>query len=168
MLSLQTESREATWDDESYILIIRYAGTEWMMQAEFSPELKDAVMAVDVMAEDRNEQINAILGPCRILKVVDLRTLALPQEELDRWIGKTGKDLLDAGWEYNGYHSDETGIHVCMVNGEFQYRIAFAEEMKMTGSFGDQPENMPSAVITGVTFDGKSYNFNEKAFFAEP
>ena len=168
VLSLRTESRESSWDDNNYTLFFKYAGTEWMVNASFSKELNDAVSAVDFMAEDRAEQINAILGPCEITTVIDLSTLAMPRDELDQWIGKTGQDLLDAGWEYNGYHSDETGIHICMVNGEFQYLVSFAEEMETTQVFGEQPKNMASAAVTGIVFDGKSYNFNEEDHITQP
>lgn len=168
VLSLRTESRESSWDEDNYTLIFKYAGTEWLVNAKFSKELSDAVRAVDFMAKDRDEQIKAIIGPCEITTVLDLKTLAAPQDELDQWIGKTGQDLLDAGWEYNGYHSDETGIHICMVHGEFQYQISFAEELTMTQVFGEQPENMVSATVTGIEFDGKSYNFNEGDYITQP
>jgi hypothetical protein len=168
VLSLRTESKDSTWDDNNYTLFFKYAGTEWLVNAAFSKELNDAISAVDFMAEDRDDQINSILGPCGITTVIDLKTLAMPQDELNQWIGKTGQDLLDAGWEYNGYHSDETGIHIHMVNGEFQYQISFAEELAMTQVFGEQPENMVSSTVTGIVFDGKSYNFNEGDYITQP
>ena len=168
VLSLRTESRESSWDENNYTLIFRYAGTEWLVNAAFTKELNDAVHAVDFMAEDRNDQISAIIGPCEITTVIDLSSLAMSGDELDQWIGKTGQDLLDAGWEYNGYHSDENGIHICMVSGEFQYEILFAEEMEMTQVFGEQPENMASATVTGILFDGKSYHFNESDYITQP
>ena len=164
VLSLETHSRESSWNKKSYTYIFDYAGTQWLVKAAFSKELNDAVSAVDFRAEDRQKQINAILGPCEIQNVIDLRSLALPQEELDQWIGKTGQELLDAGWVYNGYYSDGRGVRICMVNGGFQYQVAFAEELVMTQVFGEQPENMPTAAISGIVFDGKSYNFNESDY----
>lgn len=167
VLSLETDSRESSWDEHSYVYIFRYAGTEWLVRAPFSKELNAAVGAVDYLAEDRKEQINAIIGPCEITTVIDLRTLAIPQDELDQWIGKTGQDLLDAGWEYNGYHSDETGLHICMVNEDFQYLVSFAEELAMTQVFGEQPGNMAIATVNGIVFDGKSYRFDETKYVSD-
>ena len=166
VLTLNTESKETSWNGQDYFLIFRYAGTEWLVRADVSPEQNDAAFSVDYSAEDREEQILSILGACEIQAVIDVGTLALPQEELDQWIGKTGQDLLDAGWEYNGYHSDENGIRVCMVGGDFQYLVSFEEEMITTQVFGEQPENMASATIAGITFDGKSYNFNEENYIS--
>ena len=167
VLSIETDSRESTWDEHSYIYIFRHDGTEWLVKAAFSKELNDAVSAVDYLAEDRKEQINAIIGPCEITTVIDLRTLAIPQDELDHWTGKTGQNLLDAGWEYNGYHSDETGLHICMVNGDFQYLVSFTEKLTMTQAFGEQPENMATATVAGIAFDGKSYHFDETKYVSD-
>ncbi len=55
-----------------------------------------------------------------------------------------------------------------MVNGEFQYQISFAEELAMPQVFGEQPENMVSSTVTGIVFDGKSYNFNEGDYITQP
>ena len=55
----------------------------------------------------------------------------------------------------------ENGIRVYMVNGDFQYLISFAEELITTQVFGEQPENLATSTITGMTFDSKSYHFNE-------
>lgn len=158
VLGLETDSRESTWDDARYILFFDYGGTQWFVTAEFSKELKDAIWAVDFFADDRAEQINAILGPCRIISAVDLSTLALPQAELDQWIGKTGRQLLDAGWEYNGFRYGDDGLRVNMVNGRFEYLISFREKLQAPMSFDDQPD-FADAVISGVAFGGKSYHF---------
>ena len=167
VLSLKTESRESSWNGDRYFFIFRYAGTEWLVLAAVSEEQYNAAAAVDFRAEDREAQLAAILGPCEIQSVTDLCTLAMPQEEQDQWIGKTGQDLLDAGWEYNGYHSDENGIRVYMVNGDFQYLVSFAEELVTSQVFGEQPENLPAATVAEMTFDGKSYNFNEADYAAQ-
>ena len=164
VLSLESSDRESTWDDEHYCYIFHYAGTQWMVIAKLSKEQSDAIAAVDYLAEDRDEQIRTILGPCEILAVYNLAEMALSQEDLDQWIGKTGQEMLDAGWVYNGYHSDETGIHVILVWDKFEYCVSFAEELVMGQTFGEMPENFSTATVTGFTFEGKSYNFSEMDF----
>ena len=166
VLSLDTDGSEASWDDQYYIYIFDYAGTQWLIRAKFSPELNEAVGNVDFMADDRREQINAILAPCEIDLVLDLSTLAMPREELDQWIGKTGQEMLDAGFEYNGYTQDEKGVRVNMVYGDFQYAVTFAEALEMAQGFGEMPGNLGEATVAGIAFGGKSYNFNEMNYVA--
>lgn len=166
VLSLDTDGSEATWNDEYYIYIINYAGTQWLIRAQFSEALNEAVRNVDFMADDRREQINAILAPCEIVQVIDLSTLAMPREELDQWIGKTGQEMLDAGFDYNGYTQDENGVRVNMVYGDFQYAVTFAEALEMAQGFGEMPGNLGEATVAGIKFSGKSYNFDEMDYIA--
>lgn len=162
VFALETGGMErGTVGADRYYAVFEYGGTTWFVSAPLSEEQFRQILDVDIFEEDWEAKQLAVLAPCVIDQVIDLRTLALPQEELDRWIGKTGQDLLDAGWEYNSYHSDESGIHVCMVNGDFEYLVSFAEELKQGQVYGDQPENMPSATITGMVFSGKSFHFDE-------
>ncbi len=166
VLSLDTDGSEASWDDQYYTYIFDYAGTQWLIRAQFSKALNEAIGKVDFMADDRREQINAILAPCEIDLVLDLSTLALPREELDQWIGRTGQEMLDDGWEYNGYTRDEKGVRVYMVYGDFQYAVTFAEELEMSQGYGEMPGNLGEATVAGIAFGGKSYNFNEMDYVA--
>lgn len=166
VLALDTDGSEATWNDQSYIYIIDYAGTQWLIRAEFSRALSDAIRDVDFMADDRQAQVNAILAPCKIDLVIDLSTLALSPEALAAWIGKTGQDMLDAGWEYNGYSRDESGVRVNMVDGDFQYKVSFAEALEMSQAFGEMPGNLGEATVSDIVFGGKSYHFNEMDYCA--
>ena len=161
--SLETGDSEATWDDEKYVYIFSYAGTKWMVTAAFSKELEDAIRNVDFMADDREAQIDAILAPCEIISVVDLASLAIPQEELDQWIGKTGQDLLDAGWEYNGYTYDGDSMGINMINGRIEYLVSFKGGIEAPASFDEEPD-YKDAVISGIRFRGNSFHFFDEEY----
>ena len=120
---------------------------------------------MDFFADDREEQINAILSPLEIISLVDLKTLALSQEELDQWIGKTGQDMLDAGWEYNGYRYSDDGS-ICMVNGRFQYLVSFKEALAAPASFDEEPD-YAGLTVSGVTFDDISWHFFDEDYAAQ-
>ena len=161
--SLETQDSEATWDDEKYVYIFSYAGTKWMVTAAFSKELEDAIRNVDFMADDREEQIDAILAPCEIISVIDLATLAISQEELDQWIGKTGQALLDAGWEYNGYTYDNDALGINMINGRIEYLVSFEGGIEAPASYDEEPD-YKDAVIAGIRFRGNSYHFFDEEY----
>ena len=166
VLSLETDGSEATWDDKQYTYIFGYAGTKWLVTADFSRELSDAIMDVDFMADDRQAQVDAILGPCAITSVVDLATLAIPQAELDEWIGKTGQALLDAGWEYNGYTYGGDALRINMINGRIEYLVSFEGGIEAPASYDDEPDYV-GATISGIQFYGNSYHFFDEEYSEE-
>ena len=159
VLALETDGMErGTNGMDQYYLAFRYGGRYWMVTAGFSEELFRKLMNIDIFADDRKEQELAILGPCEIQSAVDLATRALPQEELDKWIGRTGGEMLEAGWEINGYTYEREGIRINMINGRFQYLVAFAEEIEVPQSFGDAPD-IADRTISGIRFAGHSYHY---------
>lgn len=161
VLALNPGNNEATWNDEKYTYIFEYGGKWWMVNAAFSEELKNELAAVDVFEDDWQEKKNAILAPCEITEVVDLTAQAIPQEELDQWIGKTGKEMLDAGWEYDGYSSlreDEALLN--MINGKFSYKVTFTGKIGVPANEGEMP-NLDEAAVAGIQFSGISYHFSE-------
>ena len=91
VLDLETGDWETAYGDGSFAMVFTYAGKYWYVKAEVPQEVLDAYGAVDYLAEDRIEQEKAIIGSCEIASVTDLSTLAIPQEELDLWVGRTGQ-----------------------------------------------------------------------------
>ena len=157
VLALETGDWETAYGDGSFAMVFTYAGKYWYVKAEVPQEALDAYGAVDYMAEDRTAQQTAAIGSYEISSVTDLSTLAIPQEELDRWVGRTGQDMLDAGWENNGYTEREDGLFVIMVNGDFQYLVSF-EGLELTED--SELPDFADAVINSVQFGGKSWNFS--------
>ena len=110
------------------------------------------------MADDYSEKSHALIDPLEITNVVDIGTLAAPQEELDKWIGRTIQDMLDAGWEQIGYESDGKGLSVHMVSGDFQYNVGLDDSVK-TPEWGEEL-NPGDAKIVSITFGGPSFSFD--------
>ncbi len=163
VLALEASGHESAWDDEHYQYIFDYAGTKWAVTADFSKELCDALGDVDFFADDREAQINAILGPCEITSIVDIETLALPRDELESWIGRTGQALLDAGWEYNGYTRTGDALRFNMIDGRIEYLVSFEgvdeapDDYEDTSAFAD-------ATIADIEFGGNSYHFFDSEY----
>ena len=139
-----------------YVVNFEYGGKYWLAKADLPAEKLAELDALDVMDDDYRAKVRGVVGPLEIT-LVDLSTLALPQEELDQWIGKTGQDMLDAGWEENGYESDGKDLFIHMINGNFQYNVSFGDAVKLPE--GDEPIAYAGAKIVSVTFAGPSYHF---------
>ena len=67
------------------------------------------------------------------------------------------QDMLDAGWEENGFESDGKDLFIHMINGNFQYNVSFGDAVKLPE--GDEPIAYAGAKIVSVTFAGPSYHF---------
>lgn len=159
-LSVMADALEATtgysmtgWDDAHYVYVYESEGVPYRAVADFSQELCEQLEAIDFFDEERDAKIADLLGPLPLVIMEDLSRYYPPQEELDAWIGKTGRDLLNAGFEQWGYYFDEETTEFDMVSGLFEYRISFQEILKE----GSDPENafyqltVKDIEITGVS-----------------
>ena len=101
-----------------------------------------------------DEQEQAILNPIAIDSIENLTEQIPAQAELDKLVGKTGKDLLDEGWSCGGYNLDD--MEFWMSKDPFSYSVIF-------DSNGDKPENtddfdaeeaIQSYTVKSVTYQG--------------
>ena len=148
-----------TAGDGYYYIAFKYAGKYWMVTAPFTDEQFQQLMAIDVFADDRDEQELAILGPIPVESAVDLETLAMTDEEEAAWIGLTGQALLDAGWEPEGFAYAEDGTAcMSMVWGKFRYWVYFEGGIDQPANWDEMPDFV-NKIITGFGFEGQSWHY---------
>lgn len=158
ILALNPGESQSSWGDGQFAMAFEYGGKYWLVKASAPEEVLKAYESVDFFDEERDAKQAAVIGECAIESVTDLETLALSREELDQWTGKSGQDMLDAGWELNGWHSEGKGLLVIMVNGSFQYNVSFGDTVE-TPEWGGELK-MEEGVVDSITFAGPSYNFS--------
>ena len=89
-----------------------------------SEKTMDALFALEWDAPDRDKQERELLGPIVIDKIENLSEQIPPQSELDKLIGKTGKELLADGWMTSGCYDLEEMVFG-MDKGMFSYDVSF-------------------------------------------
>ena len=89
-----------------------------------SEKTMDALFALEWDAPDRDKQERELLGPIVIDIIENLSEQIPPQSELDKLIGKTGKELLADGWMTSGCYDLEEMVFG-MDKGMFSYDVSF-------------------------------------------
>ena len=159
-VSVMADALEATtgysmswWDASHFVYVYENDGIPYRAVADFSEELCEQLEAIDFFDEDRDAKIAELLGPLPLAVSENLSLYYPSEDELNSWIGKSGLDLLKAGFEQSGYYCDEDITAFDMISGLFEYRIFFHERVKE----GSDPEQLlrrltvQSMEVTGVT-----------------
>ena len=142
------EDASTTYGLDSCVCRFRYEGRPMRAFATMTQEIYDEIDALDFFEDEYWEKCRALLGTLKVTAVEDFSKYLPKQEELDAFKGKTGKDLLDAGYEYNGYGEGGDGIyHVDLIKGYFEY------EAECTGpsDFDPEAEDFESAILPKLT-----------------
>jgi len=145
------DSDNYAFGDDYYIYVFEKDGIIYRATAKFPTDVSEKVAAIDIFDEQYDAKVREAVAPLEIEKLDNLTEMIPPQEELDALVGKTGQDLLDAGWTIWSYQLDimEFGLH----HGPFAFTVVFDGELEMTDSFDEYAAIAP-LTIKSVTYDG--------------
>ena len=147
-----------SWNDEQYVYVFDNNGIPTRVVADLTPELNETIDEIqfsDTLEEDEKEQkLLEAIGELPLVSVEDLSSYVLSQEELDALVGKTGQELLDAGWTDQGSHWDGgDGLVVEMTQGIFDYEIHFNESAEFAEDQSAE-EVIPDLTVKSAAYYG--------------
>ena len=124
IIELDPEELQSAVYDENVVYAFKLDDIYYRAIATISKEDAEAYININFDDEDFEEQQKEIVAPLKIDKMENLSDQILSQEELDAFVGKTGKEMVEEGWSYQGsYMLDEMSFD--MDNGPFTYAVVF-------------------------------------------
>lgn len=126
-LAFHSDDSNNWGSDENYFVTVFNAGDAVIRAvAKMTPEIYNKTCELDIMAEDYDKQLLATIGDCELVSAEDITEEKLSQGELDSFVGKTGQDLVDAGFVFESYFmygGEQTGATFAKDN--FSYNVIF-------------------------------------------
>ena len=141
---------EYAYFEDFYACVIDVDGTLYRLAADLPEDVSKQIWSIDFEDEDRDEKVNELLKPLEITRKDNFSELIIPQEELDKLVGKTGQDLLDDGWYSGGYSSLED-MEFWMYKDPFMYTVVFDGTAEPTED-GDDNEMIKDLKVKSVTY----------------
>lgn len=127
ILSLdQNECQIAIYENKA-IIAFKINGEYYRAISNISQETQDAIFDLDIFDDDYDEKYDNLLKPLKIDKIENLEGMKLSQSEMNSWVGKTGQELLDAGWNESGWNLSD--MEFWMDYGPFEYTVTFNGEV---------------------------------------
>ena len=141
--------REEAYFEDFYACVIDVDGTLYRLAADLPEDVSKQIWSIDFEDEDRDEKVNELLKPLEITRKDNFSELIIPQEELDKLVGKTGQDLLDDGWYSGGYNLED--MEFWMYKDPFMYTVVFEGTAEPTED-GDDNEMIKDLKVKSVTY----------------
>ena len=142
--------REYAYFEDFYACVIDVDGTLYRLAADLPEDVSKQIWSIDFEDEDRDEKVNELLKPLEITRKDNFSELIIPQEELDKLVGKTGQDLLDDGWYSGGYSSLED-MEFWMYKDPFMYTVVF-DGTAEPAEDGDDNEMIKNLKVKSITY----------------
>ena len=133
--------------DDALVYVFELEGTVYRAIVDLTPEVSASLK--EAFGDD--EKFNEIVAPLEI-GLIDNVTEAMPtQKELDRYVGKTGGDLLDGGWSITYYDLDQ--MEFGMEYGWFTYKVKFDGKIEYSDDL-DAEAAIRDLKVSSVICDG--------------
>jgi len=150
------ESMAYSYSEEAFACAFELDGVPMRVTADMTTDIYKACDAISYEDEDHDAKIQEVLGSLPVKSVEDLSLSVIPQEELDAFVGKTGQDMLDAGFTEGDYFATGEDSEVALANGYHQYAVTFDEVIPEDTEFSDIMETIAPLTISSVSYAGLS------------
>lgn len=155
---LEKENDSWAYNENGYVDLFEYGGTTYRVFADLTEEIYNSMEAIDFFDEDREEKLNNILAGVAITKAEDMTQYIPTEEELQKYVGKTGQELLDDDFWTSGYWLyDDQYFH--MGHDLYEFDVYFNEKIDVDNTdmdeFNDE-EAIRTMTVKKLVFTGFS------------
>lgn len=128
VLAIESELEASAWDEKHYIRAFVLDGAPVRVIADITAEQCDQINDLDFLDESYADKVHEIVSSAPISSIEDLSAELLTPEEQDALAGKTGQDLIDAGFEFQGFDMvGEYGTRANFDRGSIRFSVEFNE-----------------------------------------
>ncbi len=123
VIALEGENKQSSTYEGLQVYVFELNGRYYRARAELPEDVGKAVWETDFTDEEQMEKLDELLAPIEITKMEDLTEQILTEDERKALVGKTGQELMDAGWYSSGYNLET--MEFWMNYGPFLYTVVF-------------------------------------------
>ncbi|MGI6221099.1 MAG: hypothetical protein ACOYIP_04420 [Coriobacteriales bacterium] len=157
-LALEANNSAYSYNEKNFAYAFETEdGLQVRVTADMTDDVYKACEAVSFEDEDRDAKVREILSPLPVKSVEDLTQSIIPQEELDAYVGKTGQDLLDAGFTAGSYYLLGDNPEFGFENGYHEYAVVFNEAIPEGEEIDDVDATVGPMTIKSIKCAGISY-----------
>jgi len=159
---LETEDFMEAYDQDYYACYYTIEGTTYRAEADMPEGLYDQIDAISFDDETRDDQIKELLGPVEVKGVEDVTALMPSEDDVNALVGKTGKELMDDGYEFSYFAENDGYTSVSATKGY----VAYLFDMDGVIKDGDEAWKTKAAKmkVTGAYASGFDYTLLEPDF----
>lgn len=151
-LNLDGEKQYATYGSK-FIYVFEIDSTIYRAITSVDEATEQALFDLDYADPDHDKKMADIVSSLEIETLENLSENILPQEELDKFVGKTGADLLNDGWVTGmGYNADT--MEFWLEYKSIQYTVVFEGSVDAEAEDFNEEEAIKPLVIKSVTYNG--------------
>ncbi len=143
---------EYCMDTDYFSCLFTVNGITYRAEARSSQENFDKLFDIPFDDPDYDKKVQDIYGPLELTEIVNLTKDIMTEQELARFVGKTGQELMDEGFVLGSfdYGLDETSAY--FWKGFYQYRFV------VNGILEYDEDAEESELVKSLTFKSAEFS----------
>ncbi|MBQ6333832.1 MAG: hypothetical protein IJI46_02015 [Erysipelotrichaceae bacterium] len=143
--------------DDQLLVIDEKDGRHYQFSATVSQDVLDAYNALDFFSEDYEFKVRDLLHDIEIEDCIDFTDEIIPDDQLTSYTGKKIGDLVNEGFNVNGYSFWEEGSFISLEKDMFSYQadVEVPEGFDLDSEF--EYEHLYDFTIKSISFDSVEY-----------
>lgn len=137
--------------EKQFVYVFEIDNITYRAIADLDEETAKQLFALDFNDLEYERKFNELITPLEVVQVDNITEAIPTQDVLDKYIGKTGKDLLDEGWYWYYYNIDE--MEFGMTYGWFSYVVKFDGQIENKEDL-DIDEAIKDLKILSIKYEG--------------
>ncbi|MBO6046374.1 MAG: hypothetical protein J6P61_01345 [Erysipelotrichaceae bacterium] len=145
-------NEQITYDEKLFGYGFEYDGIYYRVLLDLPKDISKKIWSIEDTGdfEAKNKEVKEIVSSLEFEKIENLTEGIPSQEELDKWIGKTGKDLTDDGWTGFGYNLVDMEFY--MNHGPYSFIVVFDGSLTDVNDM-DDAEIIKDLKIKSITYE---------------
>ena len=153
MKSTDVEELQYGAANNTFVYAYEQDGVYYRLIAPMTEEQFQTYIDLDIFAPDYETQRDEILAKLKVETCENLTEKMPADEELKKYIGKTGQELLDDGWTTGSYDTYE--MKIWMEHGLFSYVVVFDGSIEVSEDEDiDIEEEIKPLTVKSIEIDG--------------
>ena len=147
------DNYQESYTEEKYVYGIEIDGNYYRAVVDLPKDVSKELWAIDFEDKDKDAKVKELMSPLELTSLENLTEQVPKQEELDKLVGKKGKELFDDGWTYNYYNLED--MEAGLDHGPYSYIVTFeydGEQMVNSDDF-DFYEEFKDLPVKSITFE---------------
>lgn len=149
----EDESLSYSVMDNRLYAACRKDGRHYQVSAPLSQEDRAAFDALDIFDDDYEQKVYEIIGKLTIDDCIDITDGILSQEEMNSFVGKTAREMMDAGFEDSGWSAFEDEVYLFLTAEYMEYTVKLTPDESFDAAGEFELEDLLDFPVEKVEFN---------------
>lgn len=149
---LDSEEYQTSTYEDKFIYAFKIDDTYYRAITTIDEETSKALFALDFDDPDYDTKYEEMLNKINIDEIENLSEKIIPQDELDKLVGKTSEELIADGWRLgSGYNLEE--LEIWMEKDAFNYTVKFEGDLSGVNEDTFSEEDLKGLTVKSITYN---------------